>query len=117
MDRRINYRLKHLAAVVLPGAFALTVVMLLPISQAVVFAEQSLPTMAVGYLSGKITGIYQTNLQIDGKTFGLAPECVLVDRHGDPLMPDALKEDVEVKYHLLKGSTDKIDSMVVFLPY
>lgn len=117
MDRKMNFCLNHLSAIVLPGTLALAVGILLPISQAVVFAEQSLPTMAVGYLSGKITGIYQANLQIDGKTFSLAPECVLVDRHGDPLMPDALKEDVEVKYHLLKGSTDKIDSMVVFLPY
>ncbi|MEQ1844204.1 MAG: hypothetical protein ABL983_01350 [Nitrospira sp.] len=81
------------------------------------FAEQSLPNMVVGYQSGKITSIYQHNFQIDGKTFSLAPDCVLLDRHGDPLTPAALREDVEVKYHLLKGTTDRIDNIVVFLPY
>lgn len=117
MDRRMEICPRPLAAIVLPGVLALAVGILLLMSPVIVSAEQSLSTMTVGYLSGKITGIYQVNLQIDGKTFSLAPECVLVDRHGDPLRPEELKEDVEVKYHLLKGSTDKIDSMVVFLPY
>ncbi len=79
-------------------------------------ADQSLPTAAVAYRDGKITGIYETTFQIDHKTFSLAPEVVILDRHGDPLKASDLRVDIEVKYHLLKGSTDKIDQIILFLP-
>ena len=46
----------------------------------------------------------------------LAPGVVLLDRHGDLLLASDLKVNLEVQYHLLKGSTDKIDQMIVYLP-
>jgi hypothetical protein len=82
------------------------------------FADQSLPQqMAVAYKDGTITGIYDTTLQIDHKTYTLAPDAVLLDRHGDGLDARHLRVDIEVKYHLEKGTTDRIDRMILYLPY
>lgn len=80
------------------------------------FAEQPLPATVVPYKDGKITGVYETTIQIDHKTFSLAPEALIWDRHGDPLSERDIRVELEVKYHLLKGTTDKIDQMIVFLP-
>jgi hypothetical protein len=41
---------------------------------------------------------------------------VLVDRHGDPVEPTAVRVDIEVKYRVQKGTTDKIDWMLLILP-
>lgn len=80
------------------------------------YAEETPPAAVVSYRDGKITGVYETTIQIDNKTFGLAPEVVILDRHNDPLSERDIRVDLEVKYHLLKGTTDKIDQMIVFLP-
>lgn len=80
------------------------------------WADESLPAASVSSLAGKITAIYQTTFQINHKTFSFAPEVEILDRHGDPLQPSDLRVDIEVKYHLLKGTTDKIDRIVLFLP-
>jgi len=68
------------------------------------------------YRDGKITTLYETTFQIDHKTFSFAPEAVIVDRHGDSLEASDLRVDIDVKYHLLKGTTDKIDKIILFLP-
>ncbi len=78
--------------------------------------ESSLPVGMAGYPTGKITSIYETAFQIDGRTVSLVPEAVLVDRHGDSLPPTALRVDIDVKYHIQKGTTDKIDWMLLILP-
>ena len=97
---------------------AIALVLSTPIvtSLSLAFAEQNLPAVAVAYQDGKITGVYETTIQIDHRTFSLAPEVVILDRHGDPLAERDIRVDLEVKYHLLKGTTDKIDQMIVFLP-
>ncbi len=79
-------------------------------------ADESLPTVSVAYRDGKITALYEMTFQIDHKTYSFAPEVVIVDRHGDPLEVSDLKVDIDVKYHLLKGTTDKIDKIILFLP-
>jgi len=84
--------------------------------QAVQADESSLPPGMASYPSGKITSIYERTFQIDGRTVSLAPEAVLVDRHGDPLQPTALRVDIDVKYHIQKGTIDKIDWMLIILP-
>ncbi|TKS58892.1 MAG: hypothetical protein EWM72_02544 [Nitrospira sp.] len=96
--------------------FVLAMGLLVADPAGVSFADQSLPAMNVAYRDGKITSIYETTFQIDHRTFSFAPDAVILDRHGDELNASALRVDVEVKYHLLKGSTDKIDQMIVFLP-
>ena len=81
-----------------------------------ILADTPFPPEAMSYPSGKITGLYQTTLQIDGRTYSLTPEAVLVDRHGDPLEAQHLRVDIDVRYHLQKGTTDKIDWMLLILP-
>jgi hypothetical protein len=82
------------------------------------FADQSLPQqIAVAYKDGTITGIYETTFEIDHKTYSLAPDAVLLDRRGKELDARHLRVDIEVKYHLEKGSTDRIDRMILYLPY
>lgn len=79
-------------------------------------ADEPLPAALASYPKGTITAIYETTFQIDGRTFSLAPEAVLVDRHGDPLGPTTIRVDIDVKYRIQKGTTDKIDWMLLFLP-
>jgi hypothetical protein len=79
-------------------------------------ADQQPPVMTVGYQSGTITAIYETNFQIDHRTYSLTPDAVLLDRHGDELDASYLRMDIEVKYHLQKDSKDKIDRMILILP-
>lgn len=80
------------------------------------YADEPLPAAVASYPTGKITSIYETAFQINGRTVSLAPEAVLVDRHGDPLQATALRVDIDVKYHIQKGTTDKIDWMLLVLP-
>jgi len=79
-------------------------------------ADQSVPMMTVGFSSGTITAIYETTFQIDHRTYSLTPDAVLLDRHGDELKVSDLRVTIDVKYHLEKGSTDKIDRMILYLP-
>lgn len=95
---------------------ALSLLLLVTAFAGLSFADQSMPTVAVAYQNGKITGIYGATFQIDHKTFSFAPEVMIVDRHGDPLEASSLRVDIEVKYHLLKGTTDKIDQIILYLP-
>jgi hypothetical protein len=95
---------------------ALTCTLIAPWGPSLSFADQPLTAQAVAYRDGKITGVYETTIQIDHKTFSFAPEVVIMDRHGDPLDAQHIRVDLDVKYHLLKGTTDKIDQIIVFLP-
>lgn len=104
-------RIPALVAII---AFVVTVVAAL--GPSISFAEEAPPAAVVSYRDGKITGVYEATIQIDHKTFSFAPEVVILDRHNDPLSERAIRVDLEVKYHLLKGTTDKIDQMIVFLP-
>jgi hypothetical protein len=98
------------------AAFVLAVTLISVWSPTLTFADQPLPAQVVAYRDGKITGVYETTIQIDQKTFSFVPEVVIVDRRGDPLYARDLRVDLEVKYHLLKGTTDKIDQMILYLP-
>jgi len=80
-------------------------------------ADQQLPMVSVGYQSGTITGVYEETFQIDHRTYSLTPDAVLLDRHGHELHSRHLRVDIEVKYHLQKDSKDKIDRMILYLPY
>ncbi len=96
---------------------ALTISLFSVVIPCVTVADQSLPIAAVAYRDGKITGIYETTFQIDHKTYSLVPDVVILDRHGDPLNAGDIRVDIEVKYHLLKGTTDKIDQIILYLPF
>lgn len=79
-------------------------------------ADQHLPIMTVAYQSGTITAIYETTFQIDGRTYSLTPDAVILDDLGRQVDAGTLMVDLEVKYHVKNGRNDKIDRMIVFLP-
>jgi hypothetical protein len=77
--------------------------------------DQPLPSMTIGYQNGTITSVYQTSFQIDGRTYSLTPDAVILDDSGKQLDAGMLAVTLEVKYHVKKGETDKIDRMILFL--
>lgn len=102
--------------IVLTAASLFMISLLFGVEAETVQADEPLPAAAASYPTGKITSIYETAFQINGRTVSLVPEAVLVDRHGDPLSPTALRVDIDVRYHIQKGTTDKIDWMLLILP-
>ncbi len=81
--------------------------------------DQPVPTMAVGYQTGKITAVYQTTFQIDGRTYSLTPDAVLLDESGNQLDPSYIGVQIEAKFHVKKDQNDqndKIDKMILNLP-
>jgi hypothetical protein len=77
--------------------------------------DQPLPSMTISYQNGTITAIYQTSFQIDGRTYSLTPDAVILDDSGKQLDAGMLAVTLEVKYHVKKGETDNIDRMILFL--
>ncbi len=78
--------------------------------------DQPLPSMTISYQNGTITAIYENTLDIDGRTYGLTPDVVMLDEHGDMLDPARLMVSAEVKFHVKKEQSNKIDKMIVTLP-
>ena len=78
--------------------------------------DQPLSTMTVGYQSGKITAVYQTTFQIDGRTYSLTPDAVLLDESGNQLDAGYIGVQIEAKFHVKKDQNDKIDKMILNLP-
>ena len=78
--------------------------------------DQPLPSMTISYQNGTITAIYEKTLDIDGRTYGLIPDVVMLDEHGDMLDPARLMVSAEVKFHVKKEQSNMIDKMIVILP-
>lgn len=79
-------------------------------------ADQSVPAMAIGYQSGTITAVYEKTLDIDGRTYGLMPDVVIVDEEGNAMEPSSLMRNAAVKFHVKKEHSDKIDKMILIFP-
>ena len=78
--------------------------------------DQPLPSMTISYQKGTITAIYEKTLGIDGRTYGVMPDVVMLDEHGDVLDPGRLVVSAEVKFHVMKEQSNMIDKMIVTLP-
>jgi len=99
------------------GVMVLAVTVLSVMSVGVTLADdQPLPSMTIGYQNGTITAIYEKTLDIDGRTYGLMPDVVMLDEDGKMLDPGRLVVTAEVKFHVKKEQNDKIDKMIVTLP-
>jgi hypothetical protein len=95
----------------------LAVTVLSVVSVGVTLADdQPLPSMTISFQNGTITAIYENTLDIDGRTYGLMPDVVMLDEHGDMLDPGRLMVNAEVKFHVKKEQSNKIDKMIVILP-
>jgi len=98
------------------GIMVLAVIVLSVVSVGVTLADdQPLPSMTIGYQNGTITAIYEKTFQIDGRTYSLTPDAVILDDRGNKLDAGMLAVTLEVKYHVKKGQTDNIDRMILFL--
>ena len=108
----------HRRLFVRAGIMALAVTVLSVVSVGVTLADdQPLPAMTIGYQSGVITSIYEKTLEINRRTYGLMPDVVILDeQHGRILEPGDLVVTAEVKFHVNKEQSDKIDKMIVTLP-
>ena len=78
--------------------------------------DQPVPAITVGYQSGAITAIYEKTLDIDGRTYGLTPDIIMLDEHGRMMDPRRLVVTAEVKFHVTKEPNNMIDKMIVTLP-
>ncbi len=78
--------------------------------------DQPLPSMTISYQNGAITAIYEKTLDINGRTYGLAPDVVMLDEYGRMLDPGRLMVTAEVKFHVTKEQSNMIDKMIVTLP-
>jgi len=79
--------------------------------------DQPLPSMTVGYQNGTITAIHEKTFDIDGRTYGVAQDVVMLDQHGEVLDPGRLMVSAEVKFHVKKEQSNMIDQMIVTLPF
>lgn len=77
---------------------------------------QPMSIVSIAYQVGIITAVYEKTFQIDGKTYSLAPDAIVVDDSGSIADASALAVGIEVKYHLKKDKSDLIDNMILFLP-
>jgi hypothetical protein len=94
---------------------AMTILCLMNVG--VTFADdQPPPTVTIGYQDGTITAIYEKTLDIDGRTYGMAPDVVMLDNHGRMMDPSRLVVTAEVKFHVTKEQRNMIDKMIVTLP-
>lgn len=78
--------------------------------------EQAMPSMTIGLQQGAITAIYEKTLEINGRAYGLMPDVVMLDDYGRMLDPSRLVATAEVKFHVKKEQSDKIDKLIVTLP-
>lgn len=78
--------------------------------------DQSIPSMTTGYQNGMITAIREKTLDIDGRTYGLIQEVVILSQTGSVMEPRDLVVFAEVKFHVTKEDNNKIDKLIVTLP-
>lgn len=79
-------------------------------------ADQLLPATTVGFQSGKITEVHQTTFRIDGRTYSLTPDAVILDDSGNLIDAGYIGIEIEAKFHVKKDQSDKIDQMILILP-
>ena len=100
------------------GIILLTIAVLPILSFSITQADdQPLPSMTVGYQSGTITAVHEKTLDIDGRTYAVMPDVVMLDQHGEAMEPGRLMVSAEVKFHVMKEQSNMIDKMIVTLPF
>ena len=79
--------------------------------------DQPLPPITTNYQNGTITAIHERTLDIDGRNYGVTPDVVMLDQHGETLEQGRLMVSAEVKFHVKKEQSNMIDKMIVTLPF
>ena len=69
-----------------------------------------------GLQAGVVTSVEQQSINISGKMYTVDHEIQIRDQEDNVLQPEVIKRDHEVKFHLKKGESNKIDFMIVYMP-
>ncbi len=79
------------------------------------FAQETtqLPFLTVGFQSGSIEDLHGSSIRIDGRTYTMKSDVIVVDHKGRPLELERIIPTSIAKFHLKEGHIDK---MVVMLP-
>lgn len=99
----------------LPATFVLGVLLLLE-PGGNVQADSEIPFVLTGAQSGTVTAVHQSSFDINGMSFHLAPDAVIVDAKGKPLEVHAIRVSADVKYLVKKEQANRIVKMVLYLP-
>lgn len=86
-----------------------------PSQSSICFAqtEVAMPFSVVGFQTGVIDEVRGTMIRIDGRSYGLKSDVLVVDHEGQLLELERIIPTSLVKFHLKEGHIDK---MVVTLP-
>ncbi|MFO0775491.1 MAG: hypothetical protein U0172_12580 [Nitrospiraceae bacterium] len=96
-------------------ALGLGIVVLLT-SMAPVMAQSGPDTPLVGYRTGTVTAIHGETLDIDGASYQLAPNVVIVSPTEQPMEPASICVTAEVKFQVKREQPSRIVKMVLYLP-
>ncbi|GKS59929.1 hypothetical protein YTPLAS18_34560 [Nitrospira sp.] len=81
-----------------------------------VLAASDSPVVLPGAQSGTVTAVHQSSFDINGRSYQLAPDAVIVDPQGKLLEPSAIRELVEVQFLVTRQQPNKIVKIVLYLP-
>ncbi|NJL16619.1 MAG: hypothetical protein HC938_04895 [Nitrospira sp.] len=69
-----------------------------------------------GLQAGVVTSVEQQSINISGKMYTVDHEIQIRDQEDNVLQPEVVQIGHEVKFHLKKGESNKIDFMIVYMP-
>ena len=69
-----------------------------------------------GLQSGVVTSVEQQSINISGKMYTVDAEIQIRDQEDNVLQPEVVQIGHEVKFHLKKGVSNKIDFLIVYMP-
>ncbi len=95
----------------LVGAVALTAV-----ETSTVAAQQTAPVSLAGYQSGMVTSVQGNSLGINGASYQLSPDVVIVDPEDKPMEPVDIRVNAEVKFQVKREQANRIVRMILILP-
>jgi hypothetical protein len=95
--------------------FTLVISIVLNHSLSIVLADEPvvLPFPVVGFQAGVIEEIHGSSIRIDGRTYVLKADVLVIDHKGRPLEVDRIIPSSLAKFHMKEGHIDK---MMVTLP-
>lgn len=66
--------------------------------------------------SGTITAVHHETVSINGKEYGFDAEVQARDQEDNHLELSAIRPNLEVKFHVKKNESNKIDLIIVYMP-
>ncbi len=69
-----------------------------------------------GLQAGVVTSVESGSLFINGKEYAVDSEVQIRDQEDNVLQPEVIRRDHEVRFHLKKGESNKIDFLIVYMP-